>query len=60
MHEVFPHYMWQGSRPVAVALDCTKAFDLASFDILFGRLLDCAVPVIGVQVLAFSYKEQLA
>ena len=60
VHEVFQHYLRQGSRSVAVVLDCTKTFDLARFDILFGRLLDCTVPVIVVRVLAFSYKEQLA
>ena len=52
--------MRQGSRPVAVVLDCTKAFDLARFDILFGRLLDRSIPAIVVRVLSFSYSEQLA
>ena len=60
VHEVLQHYLRQGSRPVAVVLDCTKAFDLARLDILFGRLLDRSVPAIVVRVLAFSYKEQLA
>ena len=43
-----------------MVLDCTKAFDLARFDILFGRLLDRSVPAIVVRVLSFSYSEQLA
>jgi hypothetical protein len=41
-------------------LDCTKAFDLAQYDILFGRLLERGVPAIMVRVLAFSYTEQVA
>jgi hypothetical protein len=43
-----------------VVLDCSNAFDLAKFDILFSRLLtDCQMPAIVVRVLAFSYQEQL-
>ena len=50
-----------GSKPVAVVLDCSKAFDLAKFDILFDRLLsDRKMPAIVVRVLAYSYQEQLA
>ena len=60
VQEVLQTYLRQGSRPVAVVLDCTKAFDLARFDILFGRLLDRSVPAIVVRVLAYSYSEQLA
>ena len=60
MQEVLQHYLRQGSKPVAVVLDCTKAFDLARFDILFGRLLERGMPAIVVRVLAFSYAEQVA
>ena len=60
VHKVLQHYLQQGSQPVAIVLDCTTAFDLARFNILFGRLLDCAVLIIVVRVLACSYKEQLA
>ena len=60
VQEVLKTYLREGSRPVAVVLDCTKAFDLARFNILFGRLLDRSVPDIVVRVLAYSYSEQLA
>ena len=60
VQEVLKNYLREGSRPVAVVLDCTKAFDLARFDILFGRLLDRSVPAIVVRVPAYSYSEQLA
>ena len=60
VQEVLQHYLRQGSRPVAVVLDCSKAFDLAKFDLLFSRLLDCGLPAIVVRVLAFSYQHQVA
>ena len=55
------HYLKAGSKPIAVVLDCSKAFDLAKFSTLFERLLtDRRVPAIVVRVLAYSYEEQLA
>ena len=59
VQEVLQHYLHKGSKPIAVVLDCTKAFDLARFDCLFGRLIE-KVPAVVVRVLYFSYKEQLA
>ena len=51
-----------GSKPVAVVLDCSKAFDKAKFLILFHLLLeeDRKVPAVVVRILAFSYQEQVA
>jgi hypothetical protein len=60
VQEVLQHYLRQGSKPVAVVLDCSKAFDLAKFDILFGRLLGRGMPAVVVRVLAYSYQEQVA
>ena len=60
VQEVMRHYLHQGTKPIAVVLDCTKAFDLARFNLLFDRLLERAVPGIVVRVLVFSYQEQLA
>ena len=61
VQEVLQQFLRAGSKPVAVVLDCSKAFDLARFDILFERLLtERRVPAIVVRVLAFSYQEQLA
>ena len=45
---------------MAVVLDCTKVFDLAKHNILFGRLLERGMPAIVVRVLAYSYREQVA
>ena len=61
VQEVLQQYLRAGTKPIAVVLDCSKAFDLARFDILFERLLtDRRVPAVVVRVLAFSYQEQLA
>ena len=61
VQEVLQHFLKDGSKPIAVVIDCSKAFDLAKFDVLFTRLLtDRRVPAIVVRVLAFSYQEQLA
>ena len=61
VQEVLQHFLKDGSKPIAVVLDCSRAFDLAKFDVLFTRLLtDRRVPAIVVRVLAFSYQEQLA
>ena len=60
VQEVLQHYLRQGSKPVAVVLDCTKAFDLAKFNLLFGRLLERGMPAIVVRVLIYSYQEQVA
>ena len=59
VQDVLQHYLQRGSKPVMVVLDCTKAFDLARFDILFGRLLE-KIPAIVVRILSYSYSEQLA
>ena len=60
VQEVLQHYLRQGSKPVAVVLDCTKAFDLAKYSILFRRLLERGMPAIVTRVLAHSYQEQVA
>ena len=39
VQEVLQHYLRGGSKPIVVVLDCSKAFDMAKFDILFERLL---------------------
>ena len=59
VQEVLQHYLRQGSKPVMIVLDCTKAFDLARFDLLFNRLLE-RLPAVVVRVLMYSYTEQLA
>jgi hypothetical protein len=60
VQEVMQHYLRQGGRPVAVVLDCSKAFDLAKFSIMFDRLLAKGMPAVVLRVLALRYQEQVA
>jgi hypothetical protein len=60
VQEVLQHFLREGSKPIAVVLDCSQAFDKARFDLIFSALLDRGVPAVVVRVLTFSYKEQLA
>ena len=61
VQEVIQQFLRAGSKPNANVLDCSKAFNLVKFNILFARLLmDRQMPAVVVRVLAFSYKEQLA
>ena len=38
--EVANHYLRQGSNPIITLMDCTKAFDMCKYSILFNKLLD--------------------
>ena len=61
VQEVLQTYLRAGSKPIDVVLDCSKAFDLAKFNILFEKLLiERKMPAIVVCVLAHSYEEQKA
>ena len=60
VQEVVGHYLKEGSHPLAVVLDCSKAFDLCKFDKLFGLLLEKNIPPIIVRILMHSYEEQYA
>ena len=41
-------------------LDCSKAFDMCSFEIIFKKLVDRNLPAIIVRCLAFIYQQQIA
>ena len=56
--EVVQHLLRQGTHPIVTVLDCTKAFDLCKFSLLFTRLLDCGLPPIVVRCLMLIYQEQ--
>ena len=60
VQEVVGHYLREGSHPLVVVLDCSKAFDLCKFDKLFTSILDKGMPPIIVRVLMFIYEEQYA
>ena len=58
--EVVNHYLRQGSHPIITLMDCTKAFDMCKFSILFGRLIDKNVPAVVIRTLATVYEDQFA
>ena len=44
--EVANHFLRNGTPCIVTLLDCTKAFDLCKFSILFERILETGVPPI--------------
>ena len=60
VQEVVGHYLREGSYPLVVVLDCSKAFDLCKFDKLFTAVLEKGMPPIVVRVMMFMYEEQYA
>ena len=56
--EVVHHLLRNGTNPIVTVLDCTKAFDLCKFSLLFQSLLDSGLPSIVVRCLIFMYQEQ--
>ena len=58
--EVVQHLLRAGTNPIVTVLDCTKAFDLCKFNILFSRILDKGVPPIVVRCLMAMYEVQHA
>ena len=56
--EVAQYLLRNGTNPIVTVLDCTKAFDLCKFSILFNRISEAGVPPIIVRVLMNMYEEQ--
>ena len=60
VQEVAGHYLRSGTPVIATLCDCTKAFDLCQFDLLFEKLLNCGMPAIVARIIIFCYEEQAA
>ena len=58
VNEVVQHLLKTGTNPIVTVLDCTKAFDLCKFSILFNRILQTGMPPVIVRCLMFMYQEQ--
>ena len=54
--EVANHFLRGGTNPIMTLLDCTKAFDMCRYDLLFLKLLD-RLPAIFIRTLIFVYQE---
>ena len=51
--EVASHYLRQRTPGMLALLDCSKAFDMCSFEIIFKKLVYRNLPAIVVRVLIF-------
>ena len=60
VQEVFQHFLKRGSNPIAVILDCSKAFDLVKINKICNALLEKGLPAVVVRILCYSYQEQVA
>ena len=58
--EVANHYMRNGSNPIMTLLDCSKAFDMVKYSILFNKLLDKGLPAVVVRSIIVVYEKQYA
>jgi hypothetical protein len=49
-----------GSYPIMTLLDCSKAFDMVKYNILFSKLLDKGLPAVVVRTIIVVYEKQFA
>ena len=58
--EVANYFMRHGTNPIVTLLDCSKAFDMCKYSILFDKLLGKGLPAIVVRTLVTVYEKQYA
>ena len=58
--EVASYFLKRGSPCIVTLMDCSKAFDMCSFELLFQKLVDKGLPALVVRTLIFIYQEQSA
>jgi len=58
--EVVQHLLHMGTNPIITVLDCSRAFDLCKFSMIFDRLITRNVPPVVVRCLMFMYENQTA
>jgi hypothetical protein len=58
--EVAGYFLRRGSPCIVTLMDCSKAFDMCSFEVLFKKLMDKGLPPLVVRTLVFIYQEQTA
>ena len=52
--------MRHGTNPIMTLLDCSKAFDMCKYSIMFNKLLAKGLPAVVVRVLIVVYEKQFA
>ena len=58
--EVASYFLRRGVPCVVTLLDCSKAFDMCQFSVLFQKLKKKGLPAIVIRTLIFVYEEQTA
>ena len=58
--EVAGYFLRRGSPCIVTLMDCSKAFDMCSFELLFKKLMSKNLPPLVVRTLVFIYQEQFA
>ena len=58
--EVANYFLRKGTSCIVTLLDCSKAFDMCKFSILFNKLHQKGLPAIVLRSLVFVYEEQTA
>ena len=58
--EVASYFLRKGTPCIVTLLDCSKAFDMCQFSILFDKLHKKNMPAIVLRTLIFVYEEQTA
>ena len=58
--EVAGYFLRRGTPCIVTLLDCSKAFDMCKFSLLFEKLHQKNLPAIVVRALIFVYEEQTA
>ena len=58
--EVANYYMRNGTFPIMTLLDCSKAFDMCKYSILFRKLMEKGLPAVVVRALIMVYERQYA
>ena len=56
--EVAGYFLRRGSPCIVTLMDCSKAFDMCSFEVLFKKLMDKGLPPLVVRTLVFIYQGQ--
>ena len=57
--EVANYYIREGSQPILTLLDCSKAFDMVRYHILFTKLLERGLPAVVVRALIVVMRSSM-
>ena len=58
--EVASHFMRDGTQPIMTLLDCSEAFDMFKYNILFNKMLKKGLPAVVVRSIVVVYGKHYA